>query len=89
MCHPEPGPVLDSGSENFRVSYIPEARLPVPGDAGPILKRVQHKVQNDVSRGWPANSGFYRRHGLPVALLYAHLVLRVFRGRSWDVPRLH
>ena len=88
MCHPERGPVLDSGSENFRVSYIPDACLPVAGDAGPILKGVQHKVQNDVFRGWPANSGFYRRHAL-LAALYAHLVLRVFRGRSWDVPRLH
>jgi hypothetical protein len=59
----------------------------VQGDKSELFTDTPNlRSLNGTSRS--INSGFCRRHILLVAL-YAHLVLRVFRGRSWDEPRLH
>jgi len=41
MCHPEPGPELDSGSNEFRVSCLI--------DFSEMLKQVQHDISDDFS----------------------------------------
>jgi len=47
-CHPEPGPELDSGST---ISGSHEMlKQACPEDSEPLLKQVQHKVQNDTFR---------------------------------------